>query len=324
MNEQKAKIKMPIKIWFSDMWPNFDFHNNYFTIYLSQYFDIELDPKPDFLIHSVYSKNYLKFDCYKVCITGEDTRPDFSESDFHIGFDYNDSPYYLRWPLFLMNKYSPDVLVKERDADYILKNKETFCSFVVSNSYAQERIHFFNKLCEYKRVDSGGKFLNNIGSPVEDKLEFISKSKFNIAFENYSSSGYTTEKIFEAFVANCIPIYWGNPNVDTDFNEKAFINVHKYKTVDEAIAYIKYLDTNDEAYKSVLREPCFQDNKVPEQFQLTTFIEFFNFIFGQLNHKKKVYKATHKGKFVWYYLKVEVTRLRSKVAKLKNALLNKA
>ncbi|QCR22169.1 glycosyltransferase [Pontibacter sp. SGAir0037] len=305
------------------MWPNFDFQNNYFTIYLSQHFDIELNPKPDFLIHSVYSKNYLKFNCYKICITGEDTRPNFSESDFHIGFDYNDSPRYLRWPLFLMNKYSPDYLIEEKDVNLIFKKKQRFCSFVVSNSYANERINFFNKLSEYKRVDSGGKCLNNIGSPVVDKFEFISKSKFNIAFENYSSSGYTTEKIFDAFIANCIPIYWGNPCVEADFNEKAFINVHKYNSIDEVIAYIKYLDRNDDVYKSVLSEPAFLDNKVPEQFQLKKFVEFFAFIFEQSNQKKKVYKFAHKGIYLWYHIKAELNRYKAKLARFKNSLLSK-
>ena len=34
-------------------------------------------------------------------------------------------------------------------------------------------IDFFHKLNEYKKVDSGGKYLNNIGKPVVDKMDFI-------------------------------------------------------------------------------------------------------------------------------------------------------
>jgi len=34
-----------------------------------------------------------------------------------------------------------------------------------------------------------------------------------------------TEKIVEAFAANCIPIYWGDPSISKVFNSKAFINV---------------------------------------------------------------------------------------------------
>lgn len=312
-----------IKIWFSDMWPNFDFHDNYFTIYLSQYFSIELNPNPDFLIHSIFSKNYLRYNCFKICLTGEDTRPNFSESDYHIGFDFNDNPNYLRWPLFLMNKYEPEYLLKQKDVETIIQRKSRFCSFVVSNSSAKERIDFFKKLSLYKKVDSGGRYMNNIGQPVVNKLNFLNESKFNIAFENASSPGYTTEKIFEAFLSNCVPIYWGNPRIEEDFNEKAFINIHKYKSVDEAIDFIKYVDTNDEVYKSILKEACFSDNKIPEQFQFKEFINFFTCIFEQSLQKKKVYKLSHKGMYWWYRIKGDIKNSKSKAAVLKTFVLGK-
>jgi alpha(1,3/1,4) fucosyltransferase len=319
--EDKTRRTGIIKIWFSDMWPNFDFQHNYFTIYLSQYFNIEINSNPDFLIHSVYSKNHLKYTCFKVCITGENTRPNFKESDYHIGFDFNENPNYLRWPLFLMNKYVPEKLLQERDIDSIIKNKTRFCSYVVSNSYAKERTVFFNKLSEYKNVDSGGKHLNNVGGPVVDKLGFIEQSKFNIAFENSSSEGYTTEKIYEAFLSDCVPIYWGNPRIEEDFNEKAFVNVHKFKTFEEAITYIKYLDTNDVAYRKVLAASRFPENKLPEHFQISRFISFFTYLFEQSLHQKKVYSVKHKAKYIMYRFSEYYRIYKSKAAIFKNNLL---
>ncbi len=222
------------------MWPNFDFEQNHFTYYLRQYFKIEINRKPDFLIHSVYAKNYLNYNCYRICYTAENTRPDFKKSDFHIGFDFNDKPNYLRWPQFLMQKTSPNLLLKEKNIELIINQKKRFCSFVVSNDQAKERIDLFKKLSTYKRVDSGGKFLNNIGWAIADKVEFLKESKFNIAYENSSYPGYTTEKIFEAFLANNIPVYWGNPEINKDFNEKAFINAHNFRTTKDLVEYIKY------------------------------------------------------------------------------------
>lgn len=46
-----------------------------------------------------------------------------------------------------------------------------FCSFVVSNGFNcdKEREIFFKLLNTYKKIDSGGRFLNNIGYRVYDK-----------------------------------------------------------------------------------------------------------------------------------------------------------
>lgn len=87
-------------------------------------------------------------------------------------------------------------------SDQELLNRK-FCSFVVSNSQFSDplRKRFFERLCKYKKVDSGGRYLNNIGGPVRDKLAFCRGYKFNIAFENSSVDGYTTEKIMEAYAA---------------------------------------------------------------------------------------------------------------------------
>ena len=66
--------------------------------------------------------------------------------------------------------------------------------------------------------------LNNVGGPVADKLAFISEYKFVIAFENSSYPGYTTEKILDPFLVCSIPVYWGNPLIENDFNKMAFLN----------------------------------------------------------------------------------------------------
>jgi hypothetical protein len=314
--------KVPIKIWFTDMWKGFDFQDNYFTIHLSQYFDIELNPNPDYLIHSVYSKNYLNYNCCRICVSGENTRPDFIRSDFHIGFDFIESPFFLRWPLFLMGRYRPEDLLKEKDIDRIFSQKKRFCSFVVSNVDAVERIAFFQKLNEYKKVDSGGKFLNNIGAPVSDKLGFLNESKFNITFENISSPGYTSEKIFDAFLANSIPIYWGNPEVGADFNERAFINVHNFNSTDDLIQYIKWLDENDEAYKEMLQESGFIGNEIPKQFKLEKFIAFFDYIFNDKGKKKKVYPFSNKIEYVLFKFTEKLFFVRVRFAKIRHSFFN--
>ena len=94
---------------------------------------------------------------------------------------------------------------------------------------------------------------------MQDKQEFISNYKFNIAFENSAVRGYTTEKIMDAMTANTLPIYWGNPWIGKDFNERSFINVNAFSSLEEAVQRIVELDTNDEQYLNIMKEPWVED-----------------------------------------------------------------
>lgn len=138
-----------------------------------------------------------------------------------------------------------------------------FCSFVVSNNFCASpmRTIIFEELSKYKFVASGGRYANNIGSPVKDKFQFLNKYKFNIAFENSAVDGYTTEKLIDAFAANTVPIYWGNPYVSLDINPESFININDFSTFDEAIEYIKNVDEDNRLYQQYLSADPLMGNK---------------------------------------------------------------
>jgi hypothetical protein len=159
-------------------------------------------------------------------------------------------------------------LTKGRDPKALLNKKTGFCSFVVSNAKeSEERINFFHELSKYKQVASGGKYANNVGGPVANKRDFISKYLFNIAFENSSFPGYTTEKIAEPWVEGCIPIYWGDPEIARDINPGCFINMHDFDCFDTAIAYIKEVDASPELQIKYLSAPFFKNNIVPNHLK---------------------------------------------------------
>ena len=142
--------------------------------------------------------------------------------------------------------------------------KRKFCSFVVSNSQFGDpmRRKFFERLSKYKRVDSGGKFLNNVGGPVKDKIEFCKGYKFNIAFENSSSPGYTTEKIMEAYAAQSVPIYYGNPTVETDFRLDSMVRVTGESDIERAVEEVIRLDTDDAAYMEKVTARCLAESDI--------------------------------------------------------------
>lgn len=57
------------------------------------------------------------------------------------------------------------------------------------------------------------------------KQELLQEFGFNLCPENGMYPGYYTEKIPEAFFADCLPITWTDENVKVDFNPLAFINL---------------------------------------------------------------------------------------------------
>lgn len=271
-------MKPEIKIGFSDFWDGFNCDDNYFTRLLENSFDVKVTSDPDFLIFSVHGNQFLKYKkAVRIFFTGENIKPNFSYCDYAIGFHHLNDRRYIRFPLFLLYG-DVNQLLKPIDVDTVFKEKDSFCNFIVSNGNAKERIAFFHQLSEYKKVDSAGKVLNNIGKPLEyannGKLKFIKNYKFTIAFENEASPGYTTEKIFEPMLMNSIPIYWGNPTIDKDFNPKSFVNVNEFTSFDEAIKYIIQLDQDEELFKQKLIQPWFNNNELPDTFRSDYLLRF--------------------------------------------------
>lgn len=269
-----------ITIWFSGMGGCFNPYDNFIINILKKHFKIELSKTPDYLFYSVNSKDYLKYNCIRIFYTAENLIPDFNICDYAIGYHYLDfGDRYIRYPIYLVDgfiaykndDYANDLyrtIHKHEQVEEALKQKTDFCSFVYSNEKAsQNRRLLFEKLSKYKKVNSGGRYLNNIGELVSNKLEFQLKHKFAIAFENTSTPGYTTEKIVNAFSANTVPIYWGNPLIGKEFNEEAFINCHKFGLVEstkdqifeEIIEYIKEIDQNDSLYYKMLSANALTD-----------------------------------------------------------------
>lgn len=68
---------------------------------------------------------------------------------------------------------------------------------------------------------------------VEDKISTLSRYKFNLCFENVRYPGYVTEKIFDAMIANTIPIYYGAPDIADFVPSEAFIDASKFESFEE-------------------------------------------------------------------------------------------
>ena len=281
--------KQVIKIMFVDFWSGFEVRNNYFLRFLEQHFDVVIDPSPDYLFYSVYGFSHLKYDnCIKILYTGENIVPDFNLCDYALGFHYlNFDDRYMRLPLYVIY---PDYENLQKPKPYNMEKlfNRKFCNFVYSNNTNAEptRSLFFEALTKYKKVDSGGRFLNNIGGPVVDKRGFIRDYKFSIAFENSVCPGYTTEKIMEPMLEHSMPVYYGNPLVHLDFNSESFVIIKDANSFNEAIEEIIVLDQNNDKYLEKLSK----QSVVPENNSLRwekEMLIFFDNIFRQPLHLAK-------------------------------------
>ncbi len=255
---------------------------------ISEFEFVQDEKNPQFIIYSVFSTRHIHYDCVRIFYTAENCRADFNFCDYAITYDYMDfEDRHLRYPLYLNNLACLD----KNSALYQKSNfgsefaKRKFCSFVVSNGKADElRSKVFDALNAYKRVDSAGKFKNNMGFLAGDKIAFLKDYKFNICFENCYTNGYITEKIIDAKKANSVPIYWGGGICKNEsnrlksrsfeslresdgvvFNKNAFVNLADFSSIDEMLEFVKYLDNDKNAYLAMLNEPLILDSQILEK-----------------------------------------------------------
>ena len=288
-----------IKVNYVDFWPGFDTRKSLLPRFLEKHFELEVAENPDFLFYSCFGDEYLRHDCVRIYFTGENRRPDFGRCDYAFTFDHLDHPRHYRLPLYRLY-FDETQLTAERNIERILSEPRKFCCMVVSNPEAPERIEFFRALSEHRPVDSGGRLLNNVGGPVADKREFIRNYRFVIAFENSSHPGYTTEKMVEAWVEGCVPIYWGNPRIAEEFNPECFINAHDFDNWESLARRVVEVDEDETLYGRYVGAPLFSANRLPDQLREKNIVARFDRIFreGRVHHP-----ARRKAEKVLYYAK---------------------
>lgn len=223
-----------------------------------------------------------------------------------IGYEKFEHPRYLRqpsgvldvWTLFDECRLTDSPLcwlTEKRDFDLIKNRNSRFCC-ITQASHNDFREKVFNKLCSYKTVISSGPWKQNIdpsealnkyqwdnqlyigridGLTYREKIEFFQKYKFNIAIHFTNTDYILQEKIYHAFFAGNIPIFYGNRYIlEEGFNPNAFINLHDYENLDTMLDTIKNIDNNSIVHKKYIEEPIFVDNKLPEYYSFDYTLSF--------------------------------------------------
>lgn len=262
-----------IKIQFVDFWRDFNPKDFWLYKLLCKHYDVQISNTPDYLVYSCFGVNKENFgdniryrNCVKIAFLDENLAPDFNECDYAISHElitFGDRHIY--YPDFFNSILQWNML--DIDRKHIAK-RDNFCSYVYSNPNAVPfREELYQAINAYKRVDGGGRLHHTVDIEhidgqdwKADRIQFEKNYKFSIACENSSHPGYSTEKILISYAAGTIPIYWGDPQIKTIFNEKSFICVNDFSSLDDLVERIREIDQDDMLYREMLTEPIFADN----------------------------------------------------------------
>lgn len=266
-----------IKIKFVGFWEGFTPERSLIYKILQGHYHVILSEQPDYILCSVFGNpyEYTKYSCVRIMHVGENYVPDFNLIDYAISrypIRFQDRHFYLTGCAdFVDDRYLQLQYKNRQYSREFLSSKTYFADFIYNHdSENKERSLFFKKLSKYGRVESAGNFMNNMidGRRVNfldgSKLALQKKCKFSICFEG-AGTQIITEKISDAFSADSIPIYYGAKEIGNIFNKNAFINCADYASFDDVIEQVVRLDSNDEMYLKMLRQPIFCVDGFPEK-----------------------------------------------------------
>jgi hypothetical protein len=277
------------KIKFVHFWPNFDYKNNFFIDYFESLQEISnmeikvvsvFQPRVSRLlkkfkksvrkIESSKLKSNIKAATFelnkssevKIWYTAENIRPPLMQNfDYFFSFDQDDfggRNFYL--PLFYIHalegisqsedrvgkSVSPDLLLRKRE---LLAKKSRFaCAFI--NNPDPIRLAAIAELQKYGKVDIFGKIADNY---IEKKASVVKDYKYILCFENDLYPGYITEKLYDAYILDTVPLYWGDLGNEKHINRNSFINLKDFTSLADWAIHISNLSELE--YENIFQEP---------------------------------------------------------------------
>lgn len=239
-----------IRIDFRNFWSSFS--TNYHSIYyrfINHYFSINnfsvtIDKdNPEIIFYSVFGEQNTENKAIKVLLCLENLYANrfkkylqnINSFDYVLCLNEISDQKVFRIPFWFICGGFYDInnhdykIIKENKIDIL--NKKSMFSLLSKNPHPL-RLFILQQLKNQNiAVDCPGDLSNNvsrIGSKKIDKINFLSQYFFNICPENGWSIGYCTEKLYDALISGCIPIYWGDSSLDNNF-----YNIDKILTINK-------------------------------------------------------------------------------------------
>ena len=135
-------------------------------------------------------------------------------------------------PWMVNANHGPSVTAPhERDLHYLANLQSldkpralsVFCSTQTLTPTHRLRLRFVEQLKEHfgEQLHWYGNGVN----PVAEKWEGLAPYRYSLVLENQASAHVITEKLMDAFLALCYPIYWGAPDAAAFFDPDSFTTI---------------------------------------------------------------------------------------------------
>lgn len=277
--KEKNEASKIVKVKFIDFWKGFEPERNEMLNLMQRTFkkrglklEVKQSGETDVEIYSCFGQSSLTNKINGACrilYIGENVRPQFTDYDYSIShdiYDYNKRNVYI--PLWFtrlqenatsQKDYEPYLISQlTQPREPIKKNKNVI---YIGNNMTPLRASI---ICY---LENNGYKVDIFGShtrPIENKRAKMNEYTYSLCIENGYSEGYVTEKLFDGYVSNTIPIYWGGINENL-LNSEAFIWLKKE---DELSMITKEIESREINY--------YQDKILVEESKLERFKEKIN------------------------------------------------
>jgi hypothetical protein len=226
-------MKPVVRLRYANFFPGFSdaLCLSHVLMELADEYAFVFEGEPDILLVNCYSQGPVgETGALKVGYFTENIAPDLTNFDYFFGCEYTpligDSRYCKR----VYGPLAVHTFDGCADPAAALAAKSEFCNYIYTSRVGY-RERFYDALSRYKPVRAPGKSRNNCqdlaardaGDWHAAKRAYLSKFKFTVAMENSRRPGYVTEKLFDAFDADTVPIYWGDPALEAIVNKDAVV-----------------------------------------------------------------------------------------------------
>jgi alpha(1,3/1,4) fucosyltransferase len=108
----------------------------------------------------------------------------------------------------------------------------------------QRAVSFFSETDDFDLYGHGwngySRWKGLIGN--NGKYNVLKNYKFTVCFENSAPNGYITERLVDAFVSGCVPVYLGPLNISNYIPKECFINFRDFSSYPDLYDYMNSMD----------------------------------------------------------------------------------
>ena len=118
-----------------------------------------------------------------------------------------------------------------------------FCSDKTLNMHQMLRIRFVDKLKAH--FGSSIEHYGNGFRPIGEKADGLSPFRYTIVLENNRDAGFWTEKLADAYLGGCFPVYAGGKIPSEDFDPRSRLEIDLFKSDNALRAIENLIETAD-------------------------------------------------------------------------------